>query len=137
MIKVQSWGDGDGSRLKGLAIVTHASQESPPVNEFLAFAKSTLGDSIDNKTAIALAKIQARLRVAVEQLITRYDKGELGAEAYLEEHTASLRDAMKASEALLGRQRFLRIFGEAGDCPEGLIDRDIFLKQEPEHRRSR
>lgn len=107
------------------------------MDEFLAFAKSTLGDSHDNKTAIALAQIQARLRVVAEQLITRYDNGKLSPEAYLEGHTAALRDAMKASEALLGRQRFLRIFGEAGDRPEGLIDGDKFLKQEPGHGRSR
>jgi hypothetical protein len=128
---------GDDPPIKGPATMTPASPESPPVDEFVAFAKATLGGDLDDKTAVALAIIQARLRIEADEMVARYDNGELSPEAYLEEHTVALRKAMKASEALLGRRRFLIVFGDAGDHPEGLIDRDKFLELEHENRRSR
>lgn len=40
-----------------------------------------------------------------------------------------LKGSMRELKVLLGEDRFYRVFGEAGDHPEGMIDRKTFLDQ--------
>ena len=100
-----------------------------PLTEFLALAEAALGEPLDEQTACGLLLIQTQLRVRTDEMATLLRSGAMSRETYLKQNNIALRDAMKASEALLGRDRFLAIFGEAGDYPEGLIDGDAFLAQ--------
>jgi hypothetical protein len=104
--------------------------KADPLTEFLAFAEAALGEPLGERTVCGLSLIQTQLRVRTDEMTALLRNGAMSREKYLEQHNIALRDAMKASEALLGRDRFLEVFGEAGDCPEGLIDRDAFLAEE-------
>lgn len=104
------------------------------MTEFISLVEAVLGELLDERTAYELSRIQAQLHARGDELTSLLDSGAMNPETYLGQHTEALRDAMKASETLLGRDRFLAIFGEAGDHPKGLFDRAAFLAQESDNR---
>jgi hypothetical protein len=106
-----------------------ADEESIRLGELSALVEAALGEPLDRATFSKLAKIQEDLRASTLALNEKLDSGELTPEAYLDRSDEALREAMKLSWALLGKARFMKIFGEAGLHPEGLADREAFLAQ--------
>lgn len=51
-------------------------------------------------------------------------------EEYLDALTASMKFNMNLIDRILGRERFLKVFGEAGLHPEGMINRELFLEEQ-------
>jgi hypothetical protein len=99
------------------------------LDDFLEVVQAALGESLDQCTADEFLRIQVQLRSKADRLVADLDTGMLSREAFYDLHTELLREAMTASEKLLGHGRFMTVFGEAGKHPEGLIDRDAFLSQ--------
>jgi hypothetical protein len=94
-----------------------------------ALVESSLGEELDGETFDALAAIQAGLRHTQADLAASLDAGRTSREGYLERLNDALETSMEQSRRLLGEDRFQKLFGEAGEHPRELIDRDTFLYQ--------
>jgi hypothetical protein len=118
------------SKVDDGAVAVAADEEAIRMTELSELVEAGLGGPLDRPTFDALAVIQMRLRRTQAELVSSLDRGRISPEKYLEDVTAALRTASLESQKLLGRARFLAIFGEAGLQPEGMIDRDAFVAQQ-------
>jgi hypothetical protein len=105
------------------------SQQNTQLAELSAMVEAALGHRMDQETLFSLFAIQTDLQRADAISVARLEAGEITPDQYLDQVNASLRSAMNQSKALLGEQRFHAIFGEAGNHPEGLIDRYTFMER--------
>jgi hypothetical protein len=103
--------------------------------ELSALIQACLGHSIDQQTFDRLANAQARFQIEQARLAERLDAGVLTPEDYLLGLNNRLRRWRDRSRSILGRENFSAIFGEAGEHPGTLVDRETFLNSE-EARRS-
>jgi hypothetical protein len=95
-------------------------------DELSALVQLGLGSPLDLPTFASLANVQADLRYKQSQLASLLEMGQIGPEDYVNRLTFELQDAMKRSDDILGRERFLAIFGKAGLAPEHMIDKGAF-----------
>jgi hypothetical protein len=99
--------------------------------ELSALVELGLGGRLDPKTFDELASIQFALRAEQEKLAGLLESGKLDPKQYLSSLNAVLRRAMEQSHKVLGGERFLAIFGEAGLQPENLVDPETFFGEAP------
>jgi len=102
--------------------------------ELAALVLERLGRPLSVPTFQRLSEIQQQLQETQAALAQRKADGNVSPEEYLEGVNEALAFAMRQSKQVLGRGDFLTIFGEAGGHPEGLIDRETFLKEENQHK---
>jgi hypothetical protein len=108
------------------------------MTELADLVRSALGHDLDRKTFDALLAIQTKLRRTQSEMAARFDDGDISAEVYYAALNAALKEAMDANRKLLGNSQFVAIFEEAGNEPEGMVDKGIFLesaRRRPRHRR--
>jgi hypothetical protein len=98
--------------------------------ELSALIQACLGHSIDQQTFDRLASVQANLQTEQARLAARLDAGLLTPEDYLLGLNHRLRRWRDRSRSILGRENFSAVFGEAGEHPGTLIDRETFLNSE-------
>jgi hypothetical protein len=88
-----------------------------------------LDKPLDGVTFNALAEIQDSLQLRLQALRDQLAASQTTREEYLAQLQAALRTAMTESQALLGEKQFVALFGEAGYSPEGLVDKQTFLRK--------
>ena len=104
------------------------TMESTRMAELSALAEMALGEPLDRETLAALFAIQSDLQRAESGLEAKFDAGEMTPDQYLQRTDAEFLVAMKRSQELLGHERFRVIFGDEALRPEGMTDRDAFMK---------
>jgi hypothetical protein len=104
-------------------------EEAVRRTELAALVEFSLGEELDRETFDALAAIQAWLKHRQADLAARLVAGTISREAYLDSLNDALETSMEQSRRLLGDARFEKVFGETGEHPRELIDRDRFLHQ--------
>jgi hypothetical protein len=103
-----------------------AAQEATQVAEFAAIAEATLGTRLDQPTRENLVRIQSALQAEQARLAVILEAREISDEQYLTAVNSILALALRECRSLLGGERFMAIFGEAGFVPEGIIDPEAF-----------
>jgi hypothetical protein len=98
--------------------------------ELSALVQAYLGHSLDDQTFDRLAAVQARLHADQAELAALLDAGGITPEEYLYRLNYALQIWKLRSRDVLGRENFNAIFGDVGESPETLIDRDTFLDSE-------
>jgi hypothetical protein len=89
--------------------------------------RQVLGYALEPSQFAALVKIQTRLWHSDHELDQSLERKKIGHVEYLNRMDSAMVQAMEDSRALLGPILFGRIFGDAGDHPQGSIDHDAFL----------
>lgn len=74
---------------------------------------------------------EARRRMWAEHasLVEALDSKRITPEAYFDRFVETMRNSMAGLKTIMGDDRFYKVFGEAGEHPEGMIDRKTFLDQ--------
>ena len=95
-----------------------------------ALVQAYLGHSLIDQTFDGLAAVQARLHADQAELAALQDQAVLRPRQYLNRLNYALQIWKLRSLDILGRENFNAIFGDVGESPETLIDRDTFLDSE-------
>ena len=109
--------------------INYGPGDEPAVAELAHLVEQGLGGPLDAALFGELFRIQAGLRTRQQELAVMFERQDLPPDAYLGRLNDALRASMAHSRALLGDERFLAIFGEAGLEPEGLVDRERFHQE--------
>ena len=118
-----------GGIVSGSSSVPYASQSDmeQTLTEFLKLAEGALGRQLDQNTRRSLRRAQRDYIARQQRLVQLLDIEVLSPEEYLDQLAVLLKDMMDRMRSVLGEERFLIVFGEAGRHPEGLIDRGMFM----------
>ena len=111
--------------------VSHLPAAPDRLTELAALVELGLGEPLPPDTFKCLAGIQAELWKSQDELAELLLNDGIGQSNYMTRLNISVRNAMDASERLLGRRRFRAIFGESGMNPVGLTDEEMFLANPP------
>lgn len=111
-----------------MAVILPPRKDAIQRQDLAELVESSLGGPLDKDTFEGLYVIQKEMRFAQEILVMQFDKKILSSEGYLERFNNLLLTAMTDSRTLLGDERFMKIFGEAGLHPEGMVDRQKFFE---------
>jgi hypothetical protein len=95
--------------------------------EIAALIELTVGEAPDERTVDRLLAVQAGLRSEQGELRKLLEDHAISPETYLARLERAMAGAMRENEAILGTERFLAVFGDAGRHPAGLVDREVFL----------
>jgi hypothetical protein len=98
------------------------------LRELRALVQLQLHTPLPAATFLSLAAIQEDLRKTQGMLASHLESHAMNSDEYLSRTEAALRDAMVRSLNLLGQERFNALFGDCGNHPEGLVDREVFLE---------
>lgn len=109
-----------------VAIAT-ADGRADEIEELSALYEERVKRRLPGKVIRQLYTIQRELRGRQGDLAERLNRNEISREEYLNEFTAALRLAAENNRRVLGDKDFAMAYGEAGDFPEGFIDRPLFL----------
>jgi hypothetical protein len=97
-------------------------------SELSSLIKAGLGHSVDEKTLLALAKMQEHLQNRIGHLSGLLMEHKISSKRYLEELNRALSEASKTGERLMGsKEDFHRVFGELR--ADQLGDVSVFLEQ--------
>jgi|SRR5579864_7170236 len=99
------------------------------MKELAALVEAKLGEPLAPAALASLAGIQQELRHRHAELAQAVSGGAITPDQCLTSFNEALGTAMEKSLALLGADRFRRIFGEQGYHPEGLVVPETFHTQ--------
>jgi len=85
------------------------------------------GVVLDRRLFDALAKNTQRMRRDHAKLVSDLDAKRITPDGYVTRFEEVLRDAMAHNREILGEETYTAIFGTVD--PDGMIDRDLFLKR--------
>jgi len=114
----------------------HSAMESTAdgedsLEEVAAFFEANLSRQLPPETIHELFKSQVDFRRKQQFLGNQLDGDKISAERYLSELNMAMKLFMADSFNILGKEDFFRVYGEVGEQPESLIDRDRFLAAHP------
>jgi hypothetical protein len=114
------------SSSSGVSYVSQSDVEQI-LTEFLKLAEESIGRRLDPSTRRSLRRVQKDYSARQQRLVHALDVGALGPEEYLDRFNALLKTMMDRMRVILGEEQFLIVFGDAGNHPEGLVDRGMFM----------
>ncbi len=95
--------------------------------EFEAMADVFLGEDYDKARLHQVEDLQIVLHQQQNVLCSRYERGELDPESYVDAFNSLLDATFADCERILGAEDFQRLFGTTRESLGGFIDKDIFL----------
>jgi hypothetical protein len=106
-------------------IPTEESNDSPA--ELAAFFESALSRTLPTSLLDQLMAARREFRERQMYLVGNLETHAISRQGYLEQFNAALTKMMEKNRELLGVSDFIRVYGEAGLNPQGLIDPNVFL----------
>jgi hypothetical protein len=90
--------------------------------------EKALGRPLDIDKFEGLFSVQKEMRFQQSLLVAEFDRKALSSEGYLERLSNLTLSATTQIRTLLGDELFIKIFGEAGLHPEGIVNRQKFFE---------
>lgn len=99
-------------------------------DEFPQLVEKSLGYKPSPEVMRMLLSARNELRTRQNVLENLLSDQKITKELYLDRLISALYKWSRRAQTILGNEQFFKVFGEAGFHPEGLIDRETFLRED-------